>query len=379
MRVLVLVDHAVGISGPHRNVVGTLNALAARDDVSVRLLTGRIDPDEPYARSGKIETIPGYDPHSPAAFFRNVSLLRKAARGCDCIYVPSGLKSFLYAQLVRRGRRLVAGPNVTRLPIRRADSPGWIELRLMCDMWLEASDCRRGHVLRYVGSAFEGRVRRVHHAINPSKFSPAKRDPYIWRKYGLDNGRLKIVWVGKDYHLLKGAAIFLSAADIYRQRNNTHAADFVAVGTLSDKNAKKAQNCPNVHHIGPAYGNDLAVLYASADVSVVPSSWENMPFVVLEAMASGLAVLATRTGGIPEQIEDGVSGLLLDLCDKERGGFRADAPEILAMAVKKVAEDADLRKRLGDNARRKAMEYFSEPRLGVEMATIFREVAGENT
>src|SRR5690606_37825582 len=49
MRVLVLVDHAVGISGPHRNVVGTLNALSAREDVDLRVLTGKIGASEPYA------------------------------------------------------------------------------------------------------------------------------------------------------------------------------------------------------------------------------------------------------------------------------------------------------------------------------------------
>jgi ABC-type uncharacterized transport system ATPase subunit len=50
LKVLVLVDYAVRTSSPHGNVVGSLNAPGARDDVTVRLLTGEIAPGEPYAK-----------------------------------------------------------------------------------------------------------------------------------------------------------------------------------------------------------------------------------------------------------------------------------------------------------------------------------------
>lgn len=90
-------DHAVGRSGPHRNVAGTLNALAARDDVLLRLLCGEVDPTESYARSGRTAVHLGFRPHSPAAIVSNLMRLRRAARGMDVIYVPTGLKSFLLA------------------------------------------------------------------------------------------------------------------------------------------------------------------------------------------------------------------------------------------------------------------------------------------
>ena len=59
-------------------------------------------------------------------------------------------------------------------------------------------------------------------------------------------------------------------------------------------------------------GDELAAAYASADVFVMPSRTETLGLVVLEAMSTGLPVVAARAGGIPEMIEDGVSGCLFD-------------------------------------------------------------------
>ena len=59
-------------------------------------------------------------------------------------------------------------------------------------------------------------------------------------------------------------------------------------------------------------GDELASAYASADVFVMPSRTETLGLVVLEAMSTGMPVVAARAGGIPEMIEDGVSGCLFD-------------------------------------------------------------------
>src|ERR1039458_9419544 len=99
LRLLVLVDHARGITGSHRNVVGSLNALSKREDVQLRLLCREIDEQEPYAQSTGIDIRLGYDPHDPRHFVGNIRRVLSAARNCDVIYVPSGLKSLLYAQM----------------------------------------------------------------------------------------------------------------------------------------------------------------------------------------------------------------------------------------------------------------------------------------
>ncbi len=68
----------------------------------------------------------------------------------------------------------------------------------------------------------------------------------------------------------------------------------------------------NVYMAGFLHGEELASAYASADVFIMPSRTETLGLVVLEAMASGLPVVAARAGGIPEMIEDGISGILYD-------------------------------------------------------------------
>jgi len=375
LHILVVVDHAVGTSGPHRNVVGSLNALGARDDVSVRLLTGEIDEDEPYAKAENVEVLLGFHPHRLRKVLSNALKVRRAARGCDVVYVPTGLKSFLYAQFARRGRRLVAGPNVTKLPIRRADSPGRIELRWLCDDWLEASRYRRDHVRSCVPEGLRHRVNYIHHALDAGKFSPDRASAEVWQEYGIPVTSLKLLHVGRDGEPRKGVNELMDAIGLLNDRAGFSEVDFVLVGRMSDMTAERAAKHKNVHLLGFRQGDELARIYASADISVIPSSWENMPFSVMESMASGLAVVAGRTGGIPEQVIDGESGLLVDIRGED-GKHKPEAGAILAEAIGKLVADESLRERLGRNARARVLMRFSEERLGAELVACLRDEPG---
>jgi len=370
LNVLVVVDHAVGISGPHRNVVGSLNALAARDDVSLRLLCGRIDECESYAKSGRVDIRTGFHPHRPGAFWNNIRKLRESAKGVDVIYCPTGLKTFLYTQAIRAGRRLVAGPNVTPLPIRRADSPGRIEVGLLCDRWLEASLARFHHVVRYTGSR---KIRLVPHGLDTNRFSPDRRDPGVWLKYGIREDSVKVLFVGKDAKRLKGVQELLEAIEIFNRFHVGPAVDFVLVGRMSSATERRAATAPNVHLLGFRAGEELAAIYAGSDLSVVPSTWEAFGFVVLESMASGLAVIASNTGGIRDQIVDGVSGVLVDIVDRGVKAHRPDAAKTIALAIRALVDDPEQRKRLGMNARRRVEGCFSERALGERLVAVFQE------
>lgn len=104
-----------------------------------------------------------------------------------------------------------------------------------------------------------------------------------------------------------------------------------------------------VTFLGPVDEETLPLLYRAADLFVGPSrerleadDVEGFGIVFLEASASGLAVLSTRTGGIPEAVEDGVGGRLVPPAQ----------PKALAEAWLALAGDAELRKRLGEGGRR---------------------------
>lgn len=179
-----------------------------------------------------------------------------------------------------------------------------------------------------------------------------------------------MLYVGKDY-ALKGVAHLLDAADLLGEagRLDIH---FVLVGAMSDATQARVAAMPNVSLMGFQTGSALAALYASSDMSVVPSSWENFPFVVMEAMSSGIPVIGSRVGGIPEMIVDGQTGVLVDITRGQTHGPRAGA--ILAESITRLVDDGDLRIRMGARARERVLERFSERRLGEDLMCVFRGV-----
>jgi glycosyltransferase involved in cell wall biosynthesis len=103
---------------------------------------------------------------------------------------------------------------------------------------------------------------------------------------------------------------------------------------------------------------------AGCDVYVLPSYREGMPVSILEAMAAGKPVVATRVGAIPEIIEDGVNGFLVPPGDV--GG--------LADRIAMLLGDAALRRELGRNNRAKVEESFSTPAVVETLLSVYERV-----
>lgn len=373
MRILFVVDHAVGISGPHRGVVGSLNALTARDDTDVVLVTGKIDADEPYASASNLELRLGYDAHNPRRSVHNLRLIASAARGCDVVYVPSGLRSMLYAQVARWRKPLVVGPNVTPLPLpnRLHDSPGWVDLTVLSSNWIENSKNRRDHVMSQTGRLD---LPYVHHSIDLSKFSPEHRDMEWKATLGISDTTPVILYVGRDNERRKGVRQLLDAFELSRMNRNCH---LVLVGSMSDETMVRVSEMNDVTQMGFLVGTELGRVYASSDISVVPSSWESFGFTVLEGMASGLPVIASKgSGAIPEISIDGETGLLVDAVGSD-GMHTSNAHEQLAEAIIRLIDDPDLRTTMGQRARKRAETAFSESRLGDDLMQVFQEAIGD--
>jgi glycosyltransferase involved in cell wall biosynthesis/pimeloyl-ACP methyl ester carboxylesterase len=101
------------------------------------------------------------------------------------------------------------------------------------------------------------------------------------------------------------------------------------------------------------YRSDVPALLAETTVSVLPSHSEGLSNTLLESMASGVPVVATRVGGTPEAIEDGVTGLLVPPAD----------PPTLAAAIARVLSDDQLAARLGAAGRRRVHDRYAMERM----------------
>ncbi len=157
----------------------------------------------------------------------------------------------------------------------------------------------------------------IPNGVDGDRFNPKHRSEAV-RTHEFKAGvRDKVVGVIGRLDQQKGQCEFVEAAAILlREFPGTR---FVLVGSesvgetgferrLKDLVASKGIG-ESVHFLG--HRTDTPVLAASFDVSVLPSYEENFGNVVLEAMASGQAIVATNTGGTPEQIRDGEWGLLV--------------------------------------------------------------------
>lgn len=98
---------------------------------------------------------------------------------------------------------------------------------------------------------------------------------------------------------------------------------------------------------------DVPAFLAALDIFVFPSHQEALPLALLEAMGAGLPIVATRVGGIPEAIQDGVSGLLVE----------PHRPAQIAAAVRRLLADSALARRLAAAARVRATERYSEAEM----------------
>jgi glycosyltransferase involved in cell wall biosynthesis len=154
----------------------------------------------------------------------------------------------------------------------------------------------------------------IHNAIQLTSFDEAKN---IRSELGIPNDAVVVTFVGQIL-TVKGIDMFLRMTRAVRHNN----ARFLIVGACRDPDKYKGAYTESRlnEEIGgdgriiyTGYRSDIPNIYTSSDIVVVPSQW-NEPFglINIEAGASGKPVVATRVGGIPEIIDHGVNGFLVE-------------------------------------------------------------------
>jgi glycosyltransferase involved in cell wall biosynthesis len=190
------------------------------------------------------------------------------------------------------------------------------------------------------------RISILHNGVKPFVAPAAEEVQRARHEIGLEDHEAMILSVGRlSYE--KGHADLVRAAARLAGMPGTSPFRVVIVGD----GPERATLTKLAAHVGldksitfAGFQRDTRPYYALAAVVVVPSHSEGSPNVVLEAMAAGLPIVANRVGGVPEIIEDGVTGLLVE----------SRNPEAMAKTIFQLLSNTDLRSRLGSAARAKA-------------------------
>jgi glycosyltransferase involved in cell wall biosynthesis len=124
-----------------------------------------------------------------------------------------------------------------------------------------------------------------------------------------------------------------------------------------------ARIADRARYVGAVDPGGRATLFRDHDVFVLPTAREAFGLVVLEAMAAGLPVIATREGALPELVSDGDTGIL---ADRDR----------LSDPIARLLADPAERARMGRRGRERFLSHFTAARFEHQLAAVFSEVAG---
>jgi starch synthase len=231
------------------------------------------------------------------------------------------------------------------------------------------SDGMRGDVLTAYPEIPADRVRVIRNGIDTVEYAPDP-DTSVLAKHGIDPARPYVIFVGRITRqkgvptLLRAAASLDPSAQLVLCAG---AADTPALAEeVSSLVAGLQATRSGVIWIPEMLPKPSVIqLLTHALVFVCPSVYEPLGIVNLEAMACSTAVVASRVGGIPEVVEEGVTGLLVP----------PDDPAALADALNALLRDAARAAAMGRAGRRRAVDEFSWDAVAVQTAALYAEVA----
>lgn len=117
---------------------------------------------------------------------------------------------------------------------------------------------------------------------------------------------------------------------------------------------------------------DIPEILSITDILVLPSTREGLPMILLEAMAAGVVVIASRVGGTPEVIEDGINGFLVEEGNAE--SLKRKIEEILNADSRKSNADGRRLDEIKNNARKTVEEKFSLEKMVAEHEKIYEQI-----
>lgn len=289
----------------------------------------------------------------------------RAVRDFDLVYLQNEPNILLFVK-PRAGQRVVLHMHNDHLS-SRLFRPMYRRLLARVDTVLCVSD----YIRRRAVACFPEYAERFHVVLNAT-------DPEIFKPYGeaalpelsglvhLEPGCRHLLYVGR-LTPVKGVHVLIEAfRDIHRRLPDVQlivtGSSFFAGATRTAYEEELAALAAPVREAivftGYLPHEKLRYLYSAVDAVVFPSVWpEPFGLVMLEAMASGTCLIASRVGGVPEVVEDGRNGVLVE----------PDNPQALADAVCETLRQQPMMRLIENEGRRCVVESYSWKRLVAEL------------
>lgn len=249
---------------------------------------------------------------------------------------------------------------------------GWAERTAIeaADAVVAVSGAMREDILASYPALDPARVHVIHNGIDTTLYRPDHGTEALTR-IGLDPGRPYVLFVGRITrqkgvpHLLRAVRDIDPAAQVVLCAG---APDTPEIDReFRDLYQELGRARAGVHWIPQMLPRpDVVQLLTHAAVFVCPSVYEPLGIVNLEAMACGTPVVASRVGGIPEVVEDGTTGVLVDVDDAFEQG--------LARALDEVLGDPAAARRMGEAGRRRAVAEFGWDEVARRTVRLYEEI-----
>jgi starch synthase len=226
------------------------------------------------------------------------------------------------------------------------------------------------------------RVEVVHNGVDAEAWSPrTSKDALV--RYGIDPDRPYAIFVGRITPQ-KGLSFLLQAV-----RDLDVGLQLLLCASSPDTPEMEAEVRSRLEEAeasgrrviwvrDPVPHEELAQLVTHARMLVCPSVYEPFGLVNLEAMACATAVVASKVGGIPEVVEDGVSGLLVPLSSRPgEEGPDPEFPSRLAQVMNRLAADQEAARAMGEAGRRRVLSTFSWEAVAEATLNVYRATLAE--
>lgn len=213
-----------------------------------------------------------------------------------------------------------------------------------------------------VKEVFEGKAFIIPNGI-PTQNNPSVKN--------INNGDVLLLFLS-NLLVSKGILDYLDALKILKEKGM--AFQGVIVGKSGDLTEDKLLKLivekslkDFVKYLGGKYDYEKLMILQKTDILIYPTCNDAFPIVNIEVMQNGIPIIATREGAIPEIVDDGITGFLVE----------KNNPQQIAEKIEILAKNPELRKRMGDAGRKKYLENYTLDKFENNLIRVFKEICAE--